>query len=210
MPDFSVVRTGTDSSGRPILMTAYMRDWWEAVCDELGFRPTIVQGAFMARNGGGATASAGYHDQAGCLDLRTWDQTADNVERIVRTCRRRGAGTWLRDHRHGMDPHIHLVLGTDQPLASGASSQWREYVAGGDGLAGSAPDYHWRPSPLVLTPPQEEDEMKDADWTRLEATVSRIVRAELDRAVNTSDGKSRSLRQMVKELWQTERRRAGK
>ena len=62
MPDYTVRQYGTDSSGRPVYMSAYMHDWWEQVCDELGFEPTIVQGAHMARAGGGASASAGFHD----------------------------------------------------------------------------------------------------------------------------------------------------
>lgn len=156
MPDFTVARIGTDTSGRPIYATRYMADWWRRVCDDLGFTPTIVQGAFMVRAGGGASASAGYHDQGGCFDLRTWDRTGSQVDAIVRTCRRLGAAAWVRDQRHGMDPHIHLLLGTDQPLASGARTQWQQYLNGRDGLAGNGPDYHWRPNPLVTTPPEDD------------------------------------------------------
>jgi hypothetical protein len=149
--DFTVVKHGVDTSGRAIYMTRYMQLWWEDYCEELGFAPIIVQGAFMTRNGGGADASAGYHDEAGCLDLRVWDRTEDEVAKMVRAGRRRAAATWVRDERHGMDPHLHLVLGPDRPLASGAAYQWNQYVAGRDGLAGNGSDYHWRPSPLVGT-----------------------------------------------------------
>lgn len=160
MPDYRVSRIGTDPNGRPLLMTTYMRLWWADVCEDLGYTPTITQGAFMARAGGGAAASAGYHDLAGCLDLRVWDQSAARVEQIIRTLRRHGAAAWLRDAKHGgMDPHIHLVLGSDHPLTSGAASQWRAYVVGRDGLASNGPDYHWRPRPLVLEPPKEIDDM---------------------------------------------------
>jgi hypothetical protein len=105
----------------------------------------------MLRSGGGASASAGYHDAAGCLDLRVWDQTEENVGRMVRCGRRRAAAAWVRDQRHGMDPHLHLCLGPDRPLASGASLQWVAYIHNKDGLAGNGADYHWRPSPLVTT-----------------------------------------------------------
>lgn len=170
MPDFTVRSHGTDSSGRTIWATDYMWAWWERVCDDLGFRPTIVQGAFMVRNGGGAAASAGYHDAGGCFDLRVWDLGASQVEDVIRTCRELGAAAWLRDAQHGgFDPHIHLVLGTDQPLASGARAQWGQYLAGRDGLASNGPDYHWRPSPLVTTPP--EDDMTPQQ----EATLNRIA-----------------------------------
>lgn len=156
MSDFRVSKIGHDPNGRPIFMTTYMRLWWATVCHELGFTPTIVQGAFMARAGGGADASAGYHDLAGCLDLRVWNLTDDQVEKTIRTLRRHGAAAWLRDKRHGMDPHIHLVLGTDHPLAAGAAYQWRQYVRGRNGLADDGPDYHWRPRPLVIEPPEDD------------------------------------------------------
>jgi hypothetical protein len=203
VPDFTIAHRGTDSSGRPIFATDYMWSWWERVCDELGFTPTIVQGAFMARAGGGASASAGYHDGGGCFDLRTWDRTADEVEQIIRVTRRLGAMSWVRDHRHGMDPHIHLGLGTDKPLAVGALRQWQAYLSGHDGLTSNGPDYEWRPTPLVTTPPEEEDDMPFTE-KQLRQIVREEVAAELDRAEKVTDGtaeKKRSLRQMVKELW---------
>lgn len=149
-----VVRYGTDTSGRAIYMTLFMRDWWFTLVAELGFEPTIVQGAFMVKAGGGATESAGYHDGGGCLDLRTWDLTDDQVGKVVRTLRRHGAAAWKRDKAHGgMDEHIHFVLSADFLVSAGAKSQWVAYVAGLDGLATRGKDYHWRPEPLVLTPP---------------------------------------------------------
>jgi hypothetical protein len=162
MPDFTIVRFGTDTSGRGLFATRYMLDWWRRVCDTLGFEPVVTQGAFMLRNGGGASASAGYHDQGGCFDLRVWDRTPDEVGQVIRTCRRLGAAAWVRDaQRGGMDPHIHLVLGSDRPLASGAAWQWSEYVEGNDGLAGRGSDYHFRPNPLVLTPPKPKGLIMD-------------------------------------------------
>jgi len=153
--DFTVVTVGTDSSDRPIKMTRYMRDWWEETVEDLGFRPVIVQGAFVA--GVGAAASAGYHDKGGCIDLRVWDLDDDEQAKVIRVTRRRGAASWVRDAKHGgFDPHIHLLLGTDEPLAAGAKAQWADYVKGGNGLTGASAgkDYHWRPDPLVLVPPK--------------------------------------------------------
>lgn len=204
MADFDVIRVGTDTSGRKILMTAYMAAWWARVVAELGFRPTIVQGAFMARvPGGGAADSEGYHDAGGCLDLRTWDLTPDQSERLVRTLRNFGAAAWRRDERHGMDPHLHFVLGTDKPMTPGAWEQWRDYLTGHDGLSGNGPDYEWRPNPIVTTPP-EEDEMKEADWKRMEGLVRAAVKAELDEPRDVSkpgEPQKRSLAQMVVESW---------
>lgn len=161
MAESTVVRTGTDSSGRPIYMTRRMRRWYKRLCTRLGFKPTIVQGAWMAGNG--AAASAGYHDGGGCLDFRVWDLTPVQRQRVVRLCRDMGAAAWLRDQAHGgMDPHIHLVLGSDFGLASGARTQWLDYKAGLDGLASRGPDYHWRPDPLVLTPPPSATKTRKA------------------------------------------------
>lgn len=150
-----IVRYGTDSSGRPIYMTRYMRAWWKRVIKQCGFVPTIVQGAWMTRAGGGADESAGYHDGGGCLDIRTWDRTGDELRKMNRVIRSLGAGGWIRDDRHGMEPHYHLVLGSDFGLSAGAASQWKQYLAGGNGLADRLRDYMWRPNPMVLKPPVE-------------------------------------------------------
>lgn len=153
MAEPTAVRVGTDSSGRPIYMTRYQRGWWRRVVKRLGFTPVITQGAWMAKAGGGAADSAGYHDGGGCLDLRVWDRTDAEVERMIQVLRLMGAAAWLRNQTHGgfSDPHVHLVLGTDRGLALGARRQWDDYLAGSDGIGGI--DYHWRPSPLVLIPP---------------------------------------------------------
>lgn len=184
MPDFTVTRMGTDSSGRSIYATAYMAAWWAAVCDELGFAPVVTQGAFMARNGGGAAASAGYHDQAGTFDLRVWNLTDTQVAATISALRRNGAAAWLRNFKHGgfSDPHIHLVLGSDQPLSSGAAYQWRDYLGGGDGMGGR--DYHPRPTPLVHEPPADlmEDTMRPEDFDHIRALIREEVEAGIAKA----------------------------
>ncbi len=152
-----------DTSGRAVLATDYMWEWWLAFCDDLGWTPTIVQGAYMSQvPGGGAADSAGYHDLGGCFDLRTWDLTPVQSATLVRALRRWGAAAWRRDHDHGgFDPHLHFVLGTDLPLAPGAAAQWRDYIDGGDGIGGR--DYEHRPNPLVLTPPEETVKPEDIE-----------------------------------------------
>lgn len=159
MADHTVSRRGTDSSGRGIYASDYMWSWWLAVIDSLPFgdKVVITQSAWMTLNGGGASASAGYHDGGGCFDLRVWNLTQTETFALIRAIRRHGAAAWLRDMRHGgfSDPHIHLVLGTDYDIDDGAAYQWRNYIAGGDGMGGS--DYHPRPVPLVTTPPEVDD-----------------------------------------------------
>jgi len=165
MADFTVHRYGSDLYGRPVLMTAYMHDWLERYVAELGFRPGIEQGAFMAQVGGGAAASQGAHDKGGCLDLQTTNRSLTQIDHMVHVARRLGAGAYRRDRtiRHGsMPPHMHLTLGTDRPLSSMAQTLWSSYLGGGDGLGAAAgrpanaPDYEWRPNPLVTVPPEED------------------------------------------------------
>lgn len=189
--DFTVVKHGVDTSGRAIYMTRYMQLWWEEYCDRLGFAPTIVQGAFMTRNGGGASASAGYHDAAACLDLRLWDRTPEQRTKMVRVGRIMAAGYWERDEaRGGMDLHGHLVLGPDSPKAQGAAIQWSQYVGGGDGLASGGRDYHWRPSPLVTD--WEPDLRKPTPniTAALKAKDLGIRRNALERVVRHGDPKA--------------------
>ena len=187
---WTVRRHGTDTSGRGIFATDYMWAWWQGVLADLDFEPTIVQGAWMVRNGGGAAASAGYHDGGGTFDLRTWDLTRGQVDQLIRVLRKHGAAAWRRDRQHGgMDPHIHLTLGTDRGLASGARWQWNEYLAGRDGLASGGRDYEWRPDPLVTTPPKEDD-VSYLDWPKKdrEALAEDIAKAVLrTKDVNNRD-----------------------
>jgi hypothetical protein len=173
-----------------------MHEVWEALKDmpevqDFAWKLTIIQGAFMVRAGGGASASAGYHDQAGCLDVRTWNLTADELNRFIRASRKIAFPFWRRDYSYlhgGMDPHAHGTLGTDHPLTSGAQDSWSSYVHGGDGLAGSRPDYEWRPSPLVTTPPAnllKEDYFMTAEAQKsLNEANRRLTRIEekLDRS----------------------------
>lgn len=165
----TVRRRGTDPSGRPILASDYLWDWWERVVDELGWRPEIMQGSYMSRvPGGGASASAGYHDQGGTFDLRTRDLTPAQSDQLVRTLRRFGAAAWRRDWTHGgMAPHLHFVLGADKPLSPGAYIQWRDYQLGYDGLASRGKDPEWRPDPLVLVPPEEDMPLSDEDAAKV-------------------------------------------
>ena len=181
------VRLGTDSSGRAVLMSPLMAQWWDEfteACEAKGFTPVVTQGAFMAQAGGGAAASAGYHDLGGCLDLRVWDRTTAERQFMVRQARRMGAGAWIRDQRHGgMDPHLHLVLGADDPLSIGAASQWQAYLRGEDGLAGGGRDYHWRPVPLVTT------------W-KPKPTPTRNITAALK--AKTREARKRALRRVIR------------
>lgn len=156
MSAWTVRRRATDSSGRGVFASDFMWAWWLRCCDELGFTPTIVQGAWMTLAGGGANQSAGYHDGGGCFDLRIRDRSSTERGRMIHVFRSMGAAYWERYESQGFDLHAHLCLGSDADIDDGAFQQWREYLAGGDGLTGSAPDYHWRPDPIITTPPPED------------------------------------------------------
>ena len=213
MTDSDVIRHGTDSSGRPIYMTRYMLRVWYAILADPRVKPfahkiVIVQGAFMARLGGGAAASAGYHDGGGPVDVRTWNLTQTELTTFIRVAREHGFAFWRRDKNPthgGMDPHAHGVLGSDYALSAGARYQWQQYINGRDGLARNGPDYEWRPSPLITRPPapKEWDEMATKEELRA------VVRDEINAALTAktiesvdNDGKptKRSVRGIMKLL----------
>jgi hypothetical protein len=190
MPDFTVIRVGTDTSGRALFSTRYMWQVWQAVLRDPDVAPfahliVIVQGAFMARAGGGAVASAGYHDLGGCFDIRTWNLTKAQVDILIKALRKAGIAAWRRDLsalHGGMDPHIHITAGWDKPLTQGAINSWNGYLRNQNGLASGRVDYEWRPSPLVTKPPAslfEEDYMAtDAakkDLAAIKANQAKII-----------------------------------
>lgn len=164
MPDFTVHQYGHDVYGRPVLQTAYYHQWEHARWESLGFDLPIAQGGFMSRIGGGAVASDGAHDLAACCDYIISHLTDVESEAVVREFRKNAGAAYRRgpDPKHGnMPAHLHNTLATDEPKSSMAQILWNSYVAGGDGLAGGdgrpadAPDYEWRPKPLILTPPKD-------------------------------------------------------
>lgn len=160
---------GLDSSNRPIYASDEMWAVWLLVLahprvERFADKVTITQGAWMAYvPGGGADASSGYHDEDGTFDLRVWNLEDDEVADLIWVLRfYGGAAAWLRNLEHGgfKDAHIHLVFCWLSRLSAGARSQVAVYKSGRSGLASNGSDYHPRPSPLVLTPP-EEDPMAD-------------------------------------------------
>jgi hypothetical protein len=158
---FVVEQRGYDSSGRPLRNTRYMWALWDALKERPRVKPfawklVIVQGAFMSWVGGGASASDGFHNLAGCNDIRTWNLTDAEISILIWEARQLALGAWRRDTywRHGgMAEHCHWGQGGDRPQSYGSAISWSSYVNGGDGLAGSGGDYERRPSPLITTPP---------------------------------------------------------
>lgn len=157
-----LIEYGTDTSGRPILMTDRMLTAWWCVLTHPRVTPfadrvVIVQGAWQALLGGGAAASAGYHDGGGALDLRSSNLTRGEIDSLVWAMRSLGwAATWRRDQVHGgFDPHVHGVYGGDVGIAFGALGQIASVFAGGDGLARAGDDYEARPNPMPKTLPKE-------------------------------------------------------
>jgi hypothetical protein len=151
--EFAVRRRGTDTSGRAIFMTD---------------KVTIVQGAFMVRAGGGADASAGYHDAGGCIDFRTWNLTTAELTAFIAAWRSRGGAAWRRDElllHGGMADHCHITLGSDSPLSAGAKDSWQQYLDRNNGLTGASHgrDYERRPRPLALKYDSEENDMQLGD-----------------------------------------------
>ena len=97
----------------------------------------------------------------------------------------------VRIAREQLGPN-HLLLGTDRPLAKGAATQWQQYLAGRDGLASNGPDYMWRPSPVVTSPP-EDDMFSDDDRKTLNA-----IRKEQQRRADLDRKRNQNLRELIK------------
>jgi len=185
--DLTVIRVGTDTSGRGLYMTKWMFLIYTAakrhpLIQPFAHKIVVVQGAFMIRNGGGASASEGFHNYAGCIDIRTWNLTTTELNLWIRVTRMLGFAFWRRDwswQHGGMSPHAHGTLGSDAPLGSGAAVSWRSYLTGGDGLSGPGRDYEWRPSPLVTWPPtnllEEDYLMTDAAERKLDRTIDIVL-----------------------------------
>lgn len=152
----TVTQRGTDTSGRAIKETNAAWAAWDAACAMLGFTPTIVQGGFMGASG--AAASAGTH-AGDAFDVRLWDRTQTERDRMIHVFRDHGFAYWERYESQGFDLHAHLIPGPWASPAPGALNQWRAYLAGRNGLASNGADYHYRPSPLVTSPPKETDDM---------------------------------------------------
>ena len=193
--DFAVHQYGTDTSGRPIYATAAFEQTFQAALADSrldSFRSLIVtvQGAFMSRvPGGGADASAGYHDQAGCRDVRTWNLTLAQQAVLWEVMDDYGIRFWKRDltaAHGGMDEHGHGLAIWDRPLASGAAYQATQARGERDGLASNNPDYMPRKHPVLEQPPAwifKEEMTMDAEvkkaFARLEKKVDQL-NADLD------------------------------
>lgn len=200
---YKVIQYGTDSSGRPILMNQRMEAAFTALCEKLGATPTITQGAYMARLGGGASDSAGYHDAGGALDLRVWDLASMGltVEQVVHAARWLGWDAWYRDMAHGgfSDPHIHMALHGDKRASAGIRDQFIQYANGQNGLSDRGPDYHPRPNPIVVfdyrkwlkEQAMEADRIiqvvkDEGDRTRKVVNARAVAERERDRRINSA------------------------
>lgn len=102
-----------------------------------GFDFGIVQGSYTSA----VSASGGTHDRGGALDVHTRTLPRGTVDDMVKALRMAGFAAWSRGRgADNFDPHIHAIAIGDRELSSAARNQVNEYLAGGDGLVGSAPD----------------------------------------------------------------------
>jgi hypothetical protein len=175
----TILSFGKDSSGRPIRMTARMKQAFDKACDQSGVTPDIVQGAYMGSSG--AAASAGTHQLSGCLDLRTWNLTTDQRNRWMHAARSIGWAAWYRTSSQGFDPHMHVLLLGEKEMHADARAQEEQYRQGLNGLASRGRDDFWRPDPIPTYQYQEKDEqMTQDDIDKIAvAVVKRLLGADL-------------------------------
>jgi hypothetical protein len=117
---------GTDHT---IWMNRRMWAAWDVTIADLGFTPVIVQGAYMAAHGGGATDSAHYHDFGGCIDTSIIGFEEKTIREVIRVGRGVGWAVWHRiaDLDNLSSDHMHWCLLDDDRAASGALDQMVQY-----------------------------------------------------------------------------------
>jgi hypothetical protein len=163
---------------------------WGDTCAQFGQTLPIQQGAFMLLNGGGAGASAHFHDLSGALDIGVSNLTESERLRFIKVARDIGWAAWIRDmspEHGGLSLHAHLALLGEGNVFSGLRTQMKRYEAGGagsDGLkGGDGFDYHDRPNPIprfdyrAWRRRQETDMQLSDQLTLSEATADALGRA---------------------------------
>lgn len=184
VPD-DVVQRGMDVTGRKAWASDYWWNLWEQMLWALPFgdRLRLFQSPWQIKNGGGARASSSYHNGAGAGDGWIDDLSPAEVADLIAYLRdETGAPAWERGP--GLpgdfaDHHVHWDWQHDPGWRyPGLNLALADYVAGGNGLSGAAhgPDYHPRPSPLVLAPTREA-------LMGLQDDVRKIVQEETGAAV---------------------------
>lgn len=135
----TIVRLGTDSSGRPLETDDRTLAKLRLAESRLGFTFTIVQGSYRA--GHGAAASADTHDKGGVIDLRTWNIPPKiGIAKAVLELRKAGLIAWHRTKAQGFDDHIHAVDYGNPHLSTGAQKQVVQWQEGANGLASHGRD----------------------------------------------------------------------
>lgn len=132
-----------DAAGHEVSARTWLviTDAWKAT--GLTGQPLLAQGSWHHGSQSGST-----HDGGGAADVRVVNLPAEQREPFVVHLRERNAVAWLRDTAHGWTTgdHIHLIVRDEPGLSTGAKAQVVEYDKGGDGLTGTKPDYHPRPT----------------------------------------------------------------
>lgn len=233
-PDASeVVQFGLDTSGRPLLMTRWMHAVLERILEDPRVKPfahliPVVQGAWMARAGGGANASGGFHDFGGCLDLRLRNITTAQAEVFIWVASEYGFEFWRRGPSAQWggfpDPHLHGIFIYDFGIEGHlAQLQVNSVFANDAGLDGPGVDYERRLRPIPtlndvnnLMEDDMADEATQKTLARIETAANDAVNeirglksAEANRAKATRQ-RDAALLELIEKLAPQIRTRAGK
>lgn len=132
-----------DAAGHEVSARTWLviTDAWKAT--GLPGEPQLAQGSWHH-----GTQSGSTHDGGGAADVRVVNVPPSLREPFIVHVRERNGVGWLRDAAHGWTTgdHFHLIVRDEPELSTGARAQVVEYDRGGDGLTGSKPDYHPRPT----------------------------------------------------------------
>jgi hypothetical protein len=138
----------------------------------------VGQGGF--KGGGGASASAGTHDEGDVYDLRISQIPERLWVPLAVELRKRNACAWVRSPEYGWTstgPHLHAVQrDSHYPLSRGARQQIENYDDGLNGLANGARDPHPRPEqhPFVMGAPPAPIQMEDDEMIILKKGASQF------------------------------------
>ena len=196
MTAYEVTQRGYDSSGRPLRNTAIKWQIFDRINEEMGGKLVIVQGAFMGS--GGAAASAGTHNLAGCNDVRRWNLASAEASKVINLGNRFGEIWWERTVKQGFSPHFHNLLPNDYPLHPDARAQVEAFRRGENGLANRGPDTHARPTPFPVYLFEEDDMFEDSDRKKLD-----LILARLDKGFSSERERDKNERERDKKRYQS-------
>lgn len=162
---YASVSLGQDSSGRRVVLNKQSLEVIRAVEILAGVDLVVVQGGYRASS----SYSAATHAGLGVFDIRSWNLTARQRDRVVLYFRKLGAVAWYRSRAQGFEPHLHVVMDYDRSAHLSAQKQAEDYHNGKNGLANGGRD----DGPRLGYFPKYAFLVRHRDWVATRRTIGR-------------------------------------